>query len=144
VPGPVFSLLADRFEQRMDDRVRITHNPFAQTDSTMDPGTWKPVAPPDETSVIYEGAALLIPQTYSKKEEEGANPLELLYFVLHLPVAAAIPAGGDDALVLACPRDPLVVGKRFTVLKVDLMTYPVSRMLQLQERAAARPHAGRR
>lgn len=127
----------------MDDRARITHNPLGKTDSTMDPDTWKPVAPSNETSVVYEGPALLVPETFDQAAEEGANPLELVYFTLHLPLSAAIPMGGDDVEMLACRRDPAIVGVRFTVLRTNLSTYPISRSMRVQERASARPRAGR-
>lgn len=129
VPGHVVAARSNA-ARTFDSTCTITRDSEDSQDDWWDPTTGEMVTPTGDSSAVYTGPCMVRPDTSRKgaQVEAGATMWEQLYRV-RIGVEPAAVWRGDTVTVTACPADPLMVGRTFTVTEVEGGTYSVTRIL---------------
>lgn len=121
-------------EDLMEDDCRITR-PSGDAEAVFDPDSLGVTRP--EPIVIYDGPCSVKERSEARERifDEAGQEVANVSHILSIPINSATPQHDDVVEVIGSIRDPLLVGRTFTVRGIaSAKTFAVSRKIGMQLR----------
>jgi hypothetical protein len=125
-------------EEAMVDRCRILRDPSGHRDDVLDRTTGRLTPPAGDEATVYEGPCGPTVETpLDARRDEGGRTAHYRAWRTRIPMSAPLPERNDVVVLVACERDPSLVGHRLRITDVNQSSIGVTRRLALEDDTAA-------